>query len=108
MPLSKADKNKVKAAFQAWDVDGDGVISKMELTMLFVHLFETHRGKPKSGRGYRKEAAELVDAIFLAADKDRSGSISIKEFLDWCLSDAGPGIPPSADSMNQMIVTVTS
>eukprot|EP00928_Gymnodinium_smaydae_P086709 TRINITY_DN71154_c0_g1_i1.p1 TRINITY_DN71154_c0_g1~~TRINITY_DN71154_c0_g1_i1.p1 ORF type:complete len:535 (-),score=55.37 TRINITY_DN71154_c0_g1_i1:204-1781(-) len=63
------DFHDVKALFRKWDLNGDGQISKSELTQLIRHM----------GGGDLTNAE--IDVIFDAADTKRTGYIDKDEFL---------------------------
>jgi Ca2+-binding EF-hand superfamily protein len=68
--------DKVIEIFKAWDVDGDGTITKQELERVLVMLNPSFTKKE-------------LDKVFKAADKNGDGKIDYEEFADW-LQD-GPG-----------------
>lgn len=76
----------VKAAFNCFDIDGDGHITKEELaTVLGVHDSSGSKangdisGDLKAAIGF--DASE-VDRILLEVDQDGDGEIDFKEFMD--------------------------
>eukprot|EP00928_Gymnodinium_smaydae_P001225 TRINITY_DN10460_c0_g1_i1.p1 TRINITY_DN10460_c0_g1~~TRINITY_DN10460_c0_g1_i1.p1 ORF type:complete len:604 (+),score=138.83 TRINITY_DN10460_c0_g1_i1:172-1983(+) len=72
------DRTKVLGAFQSWDTNDDGKISHSELKELLTKLDTT------------AATEQRIDAIIGAADRNKDGSISYKEFVDWVFSSNTP------------------
>lgn len=74
--LTKGQLDDLKNAFKAIDVDGDGSITRRELTMLL--------------RGMKQKVSEEAITHFIdRADTNRDGVISFPEFVTVVLRDSG-------------------
>merc|ERR1719253_2028425 len=69
------DVATLKKVFRSFDADGNGLISRQELSELLLVL---HPDSTQS----------QVDAIFTAADLDKDGFIEYDEFVTWICSDS--------------------
>eukprot|EP00927_Polykrikos_kofoidii_P016995 TRINITY_DN17719_c0_g1_i1.p1 TRINITY_DN17719_c0_g1~~TRINITY_DN17719_c0_g1_i1.p1 ORF type:complete len:620 (+),score=108.36 TRINITY_DN17719_c0_g1_i1:91-1860(+) len=71
--LSDDSQARVLAIFEEWDVNKDGSVSQPELRNVLGRL-----GMPSS----------KVNQVFVAADLDRDGRISYREFVEWLFKPA--------------------
>lgn len=62
---------KIKQLFQAWDANGDGVISREEVRRVMLFVMDGNASE------------ETVDRLMEVADADKDGVISIEEFYHW-------------------------
>jgi len=67
--IEMGDPEQVKAVFAKYDQNGDGLIQLEELTQVMTTL--------------GKMSAADAKKLFSAMDKDHSGSLDYKEFVDW-------------------------
>jgi len=82
-------ENELQPAFSALDVDGDGLISREELTQALDMVCRTlPPGHPCSADAGSTFVADTI-SVFDALDRDRSGSLDYEEFVAM-LSDSRP------------------
>lgn len=74
--LEDARTRQLKEAFAAWDLDGNGSISRAELKQVMEQLQAT----PKD-----------IDHLMDEADKDGNGNIDMCEFIDWLYGGQSSG-----------------
>jgi len=69
-----ADKRKqhLRAIFQTWDMDGNGFITKEELSLILNKL--------------GKMTSQEIEYLMSEADTNKDGNISLEEFIDWLAS----------------------
>mmetsp|Transcript_66287 Transcript_66287/g.156037 ORF Transcript_66287/g.156037 Transcript_66287/m.156037 type:complete len:1066 (+) Transcript_66287:69-3266(+) len=67
-PVQKEDMDKILATFKKWDKDGNGSISKKELTNIFDHLGVQDKDR---------------QTIFESIDTSQNGRVEYEEFVAW-------------------------
>jgi len=77
--LAMTNEDKIKSLFAQYDQDGNGSISKEELTAVFTTL------KPDMDLGE-------IDQILGTADCNKDGVVDYKEFVDWLYHRRGGGV----------------
>lgn len=98
---------KVKAAFALYDTNGDGFISLDEmiqyLTSVFRVVYETQPNTAEKTQGASPEELAVVTAeqIFIDADLNNDGRLSLEEFTKWYSQDHSNGHAPAQRSPNQ-------
>lgn len=70
---SDENHETVMELFAKWDSDGSGEISEEEMKMVLMSLDKTL-------------SEDQVTALFLSADHNKDGKLSVNEFLQWLLS----------------------
>jgi len=77
LPLSEQQRKvaKIREAFQAWDTDGNGWISKWELQAVLLQLCPP---------GEKLTVGDL-DRLMMEADRNGDGRISYDEFVEWLM-----------------------
>ncbi|KAL2933020.1 Calmodulin flagellar [Bienertia sinuspersici] len=78
----EAEFNKsVEKSFAAFDLNGDGTLSRSELRKAFesMRLIESHYGVDVGGPNPAQLTA-LYDSIFEGFDLDRNGTVDLEEF----------------------------
>ena len=75
--VKKLDEAGVKALFQKYDSNNDGLISKRGITQLLEDLSEARDG-------HRNVVPEAIEATFDIIDTDQSGGIDWEEFRSYC------------------------
>ena len=87
------EESKAKAAFALYDYDSDGYISLDEmqryLTSIFKVVYETQPGTKERANGATPEelAAATAEQIFVEADLNGDGKLSLEEFTKWYMKD---------------------
>merc|ERR1711913_187096 len=80
--LPKKDASKMeKHVFRVFDVNGDGTISKKELTRLIKDMY----GLLKTGDPNVAAKDLIAKSAFAEMDKDEDGKVSLDEFNTACL-----------------------
>lgn len=80
-------EEKVKWAFQLYDLDGDGCITREELATV-VHSVHCMMGLDSlQSIGGEISVEEQVERLFALMDKNQDGVISEEEFLEGCEKD---------------------
>ncbi|XP_068709625.1 neuronal calcium sensor 1-like isoform X1 [Montipora capricornis] len=80
-------EEKVKWAFQLYDLDGDGCITREELATV-VHSVHCMMGLDSvQSAGGELTVDEQVERLFALMDKNQDGIISEEEFLEGCEKD---------------------
>ncbi|EEY68199.1 uncharacterized protein PITG_04603 [Phytophthora infestans T30-4] len=83
--------DKVRAAFQLYDINGDGYITQEEMisymTSIFKVMYETTDStKTKIGVSPEELARVTADQCFKEADLNGDNKLSFDEFKKWCTS----------------------
>jgi Ca2+-binding EF-hand superfamily protein len=73
---------KLKIAFQIYDLKGDGKIDKREMKEVLIHLYSLHGDSLQS-----KTASYKVDLIFERFDTDKDDYLSFQEFMEVSSAD---------------------
>ncbi|KAG5685021.1 hypothetical protein PVAND_014224 [Polypedilum vanderplanki] len=79
---------KLKWTFQLYDVNGDGFISREEMTEVMTSVYEL-MGKVPEGCKEENQIKEKVDNVFKKMDMNADDKISLDEFLISCHKDDG-------------------
>lgn len=88
LTLSEEQQGTVAAlvqCFKWFDVNGDGTLSWEEWPECFAQLVEYEYVLPA------EQGGPTQDDLFLAVDKDGSGTIACNEFLAYCISQGALG-----------------
>eukprot|EP01102_Stenamoeba_stenopodia_P004299 TRINITY_DN14621_c0_g1_i1.p1 TRINITY_DN14621_c0_g1~~TRINITY_DN14621_c0_g1_i1.p1 ORF type:complete len:570 (-),score=105.02 TRINITY_DN14621_c0_g1_i1:133-1842(-) len=110
-------EEKARACFMALDENEDGELSREEISKfwdIFQHIIEksdSHKGATPAQS--KQLLHKLIDKLFLQADKDKSGTISLDEYLSfvsrsqdsWVLGYCLGLAAPSQDGVEDQIVT---
>lgn len=83
--------DKVRAAFQLYDINGDGYITQEEMinymTSIFKVMYETTDStKTKMGVSPEELAQATAEQCFKEADLNGDNKLSFEEFKKWCTS----------------------
>lgn len=83
---------RIVAAFNSFDLNGDGKIDKEELTTVL-------------GKFYSKGVTpEEVDQLMIAADTNKDGRIEYEEFVQWIFSDEDGEISRAIKDQERFLV----
>lgn len=77
---------RLRWTFKLYDVNGDGCISRAELSEIVVAVHELMGRRAHQVEDDRK-AREQVDRVFRKLDLNQDGVITIEEFMESCLKD---------------------
>lgn len=94
--LKGSAEEKLKFIFKTYDLDGNGFIDRDEMKHWLKSMFVTgvnvlqellnnmniHVTEERSN--YADLIEQIVDKCFIVVDRERTGLISEKDFLDWC------------------------
>lgn len=72
MVVPRYASDTIKTAFVAWDKDGNGIISRNDLTTVLNSLGSFHTNE--------------IDALITEVDKNGDGEIDYQEFVDWLMA----------------------
>ncbi|KAL1516403.1 hypothetical protein ABEB36_000321 [Hypothenemus hampei] len=79
-------EEKLRWAFSLYDINGDGYITKEEMTDIVSSVYDLI-GKLADPCIDEDTIKEKVDRIFQKMDKNRDGVITLEEFLECCKTD---------------------
>lgn len=80
---------RLRWTFKLYDINGDGCISRGELSEIVTAVHDLIGRKPHQthhGEDERK-TREQVDRVFRKLDLNQDGVITIEEFMESCLKD---------------------
>lgn len=77
---------RLRWTFKMYDINGDGCISRNELSEIVQAIHELMGRRPNQQEDDRK-ARDQVDRVFRKFDLNQDGVITIEEFLETCLKD---------------------
>ncbi|XP_060526850.1 Kv channel-interacting protein 4-like isoform X3 [Cylas formicarius] len=79
-------EEKLRWAFSLYDINGDGFITKEEMTDIVSSVYDL-MGKLAEPCIDEDTVKEKVDRIFQKMDKNQDGVVTLDEFLDCCKTD---------------------
>ena len=82
MSNGTAEEN-LKRIFRLFDIDGNGFMSKKELTKIIKHLFHLFKKEEKYAKMTEKD---LASEAFKEMDTNTDGKVSEDEFIRACLN----------------------
>lgn len=80
-------RDKLKCAFEIYDLNGDGKIDKKEMKKVLNHIYDMLGEDTLKYRRHGKITDKKVDLIFEKFDLDRDDCLSLDEFIEGCLKD---------------------
>lgn len=86
LSLYGSREEKMRWAFQLYDLDGDGFITREEMATV-VHSVHCMMGIDALPTGAEMGVDEQVERLFMLMDKNQDGVISEEEFLQGCEKD---------------------
>ncbi|XP_076051341.1 calsenilin-like isoform X2 [Oratosquilla oratoria] len=79
--------DKLKWAFKLYDVNGDGCITKAELTDVVSSIHELLGRQPLRHHVEDKQTREHVERLFKKLDLNGDGVVTLDEFVTSCMED---------------------
>nr|XP_045605020.1 calsenilin-like isoform X4 [Procambarus clarkii] len=79
--------DKLKFAFKLYDVNGDGCITKAELTDIVSSVHELMGRSSHNRHVEDKQTREHVERLFKKLDLNGDGVVTIDEFIQSCMQD---------------------
>ncbi|XP_042215486.1 calsenilin-like [Homarus americanus] len=79
--------DKLKFAFKLYDVNGDGCITKAELTDIVSSVHELMGRSGHNRQVEDKQTREHVERLFKKLDLNGDGVVTIDEFIQSCMQD---------------------
>lgn len=87
MTMNGDVKEKLKCAFEIYDLKGDGKIDRGEMKKILMHIYDMlGENHGRFGRNSRI-ADKKVDVIFEKFDLNKDNSLTLDEFIQGCLKD---------------------
>ena len=72
-------ENKLKSAFNLYDIDGDGYITRLEMVAMITSIMDMTR--PNITEGTLRTPVERTNRIFSILDKNKQGKLTLEEFI---------------------------
>ncbi|CAF0883392.1 unnamed protein product [Brachionus calyciflorus] len=80
--------DKLKVAFEIYDLKGDGKLDKKEMIKTLINIYEMAGEDNKSLKGqYQKFAEKKVDILFERFNLKKDNYLTLSEFTEGCLND---------------------
>lgn len=79
-------QDKLRWAFNLYDINGDGYITKQEMLNIVASVYEM-MGKSTAPAMDENTVLNHVERIFQKLDGNRDGVVTIDEFMEACLKD---------------------
>ncbi|KAL3213952.1 hypothetical protein MRX96_007351 [Rhipicephalus microplus] len=79
-----APVDKLRWAFQLYDLNGDGIISRDEMTDVIVSIHSLAEGQTMT---IRDSVRDHANRVFQKLDLNQDGVVTIDEFIETCLKD---------------------
>ncbi|XP_076367833.1 A-type potassium channel modulatory protein KCNIP2-like [Tachypleus tridentatus] len=79
-------RDKLRWAFSLYDINGDGCITKKEMTDIVCSVYAL-LGRRSHPAVDEKSLRDHVDRIFLKMDLNKDGVVTIDEFMEICTKD---------------------
>ncbi|XP_055303328.1 Kv channel-interacting protein 4 isoform X2 [Sitodiplosis mosellana] len=82
-------EEKLRWAFQLYDINGDGFITREEMTDIAIAIYELMGRNPESIHTTPDpdQIKDKVEKIFTKMDLNRDGVVTLDEFLECCRND---------------------
>ncbi|XP_037028137.1 Kv channel-interacting protein 4 isoform X4 [Bradysia coprophila] len=78
---------KLQWTFSLYDINGDGYITRDEMTDIVTAIYELMGRHPDSTGPEEEKIKDKVEKIFQKMDVNRDGVVTLDEFLDCCRND---------------------
>lgn len=78
---------RLKWTFKLYDINGDGCISRGELSEIVVAVHDLMGRRTSHHAEDERKTREQIDRVFRKLDRNEDGIITIEEFLESCLKD---------------------
>lgn len=86
--LRGSQHEKLLWTFRLYDVNGDDVITREEMSVVVSAVYDMiHGGFSQHGFHDQRTTADHVDHLFKKMDLDRDGMISLEDFMESCFRD---------------------
>ncbi|CAK9303514.1 unnamed protein product [Gordionus sp. m RMFG-2023] len=100
-------EDKLKWAFKLYDVNGDGFISREEMTSIVTAIYELFSKFPEECRDKVMGDTENfiknhVERIFRKMDSNKDGKVTSEEFMNACIKDKN--LTKSIEYLNTIFV----
>ncbi|XP_059615647.1 Kv channel-interacting protein 4-like isoform X2 [Phlebotomus argentipes] len=80
-------EEKLTWTFALYDINGDGYVTKEEMTDIVTAIYDMVELAPSETRAIEERIKTKVDALFQKMDTNRDGVVTLDEFIDCCRND---------------------
>ena len=76
---------KLRWTFKLYDINGDGCITRSELSEVILAIHELMGRRPQHHVEDDRRARDQIDRVFRKLDLNQDGVITLEEFIESCL-----------------------
>ncbi|XP_055681196.1 Kv channel-interacting protein 4-like [Lutzomyia longipalpis] len=80
-------EEKLTWTFALYDINGDGYVTKEEMTDIVTAIYDMVELAPTETRAIEEHIKTKVDSLFQKMDTNRDGVVTLEEFIDCCRND---------------------